>query len=324
MNEFNSNKIVVEPIMQKFLDEINSQGGTPIYELTPNEARNVLLKVQDIPIEILPADIEDTKIPAGPKGEINIRIIRPNGNNSQLPVILYFHGGGWILGDKITHDRLVRELANGTQAAVLLIDFSRSPENQYPLAIEEAYETIKYISENNKSFNLDSSKLVVAGDSVGGNMATVLAMLVKERGGPKISYQVLFYPVTDANFETESYKQFSKGYWLSKDAMKWFWNAYLPDEEERKKYTVSPLQASLEQLQGLPPVLIITNEYDVLRDEGEAYAHKLMKAGVNVTAIRLLGTIHDCLLLNPITHAQIIRNTIEFVSCKLSNIFNAQ
>lgn len=321
MDEFTSNKIVVDPLMQKFLNKINSQNATPIYNLTPDEARNVLLKVQDIPTEILPADIEDAKIPVGPKEETNIRIVRPKGNSSKLHVIFYIHGGGWILGDKHTHNRLIREIANKAQAAVVLIDFSRSPENQYPTAIEESYETIKYISENDKNFNLDASKLIVAGDSVGGNMATVLAMLVKERGGLKIDYQLLFYPVTDANFETESYKQFSDGYWLSTDAMKWFWNAYLPNEEERKKYTVSPLQASLEQLKGLPPALIITNEYDVLRDEGEAYAHKLMKAGVNVTAIRLLGTIHDCLLLNPITHAQIIRDIIEFISYKINEIF---
>lgn len=322
MNEFNANKIVVEPIMQKFLDNINAQNSKPIYELSPEEARKVLLKVQDVPVEVLPAEIEDTKIPVGSNGGISIRIIRPKDNDSKLPVILYFHGGGWILGDKDTHARIVSEIANGAQAAVVLVDFSRSPENQYPVAIEEAYETIKYISENDKYLNLDSSKLVVAGDSVGGNMATVLAMLVKERGGPKISYQILFYPVTDANFETESYKQFSNGYWLSTEAMKCFWNAYLPNEVERKKYTVSPLQASLDQLKELPTALIITNEYDVLRDEGEAYAHKLMQAGVNVTAIRLLGTIHDCLLLNPISNAPIIKNTIKFVSCKLREIFN--
>ena len=322
MNEFKSDKIVVEPIMQKFLDEINFQDSKPIYELSSDEARKVLLKVQDVSVEVLPADIEDIKIPAESQGEIGIRIVRAKDNHSRLPIILYFHGGGWILGDKHTHNRLVREIANGAQAAVVLVDFSRSPENHYPVAIKEAYQTIKYISENDESLNLDSSKLVVAGDSVGGNMATVLAMLVKERGGPKISYQVLFYPVTDANFETESYKQFSEGYWLSTEAMKWFWNAYLPNEEERKDYTVSPLQASIEQLQGLPPALIITNEYDVLRDEGEAYAHKLMEAGVNVVAIRLLGTIHDCLLLNPITDAPIIRDTIKFVSCMLRKIFN--
>lgn len=321
MYEIPSNKNIVDPIMQQFLDKINTQGGEPIYNLEIADARDVLAKLQDIAVTKLPADIEDVKIPIGPKGETNIRIVRPKDNNSALPVIMYFHGGGWILGDKNTHDRLVREIANGAQAAVILVDFSRSPENQYPTAIEEAYEATNYISKNSEHFNLDPSRLAVAGDSVGGNMATVLTMLIKERRGPKIKYQVLFYPVTDVNFETESYKEFETGYWLSKEAMKWFWKAYLPNENERKKYTVSPLQASLEQLKDLPPALIITNEYDVLRDEGEAYAHKLMEAGVNTTAIRLLGTIHDCLLLNAITEAPIIRDTIDLAAEKLRKVF---
>lgn len=322
MTKFNQ-KIVVESVMQEFLNNINSKGEKPIYELSPDEARKVLLKVQDVPIKILPADMEDIIISTGLKGEISFRIVRPKDNESKLPVILYLHGGGWILGGKHIHSRLIRELANGAQAAVVFVEFSKSPESQYPTAIEEAYETIKYISKNDESLNFDASRLVVVGDSVGGNMATVLTMLVKERGGPKIDYQILFYPVTDANFEMESYNKFSNGYWLSKEAMKWFWNAYLPNEEERKKYTVSPLQASIEQLKGLPPALIITNEYDVLRDEGEAYAHKLMEAGVNTVAIRLLGSIHDCLLLNPISHSPIVRETIELVTCKLRNIFNS-
>ena len=292
MCEFFSNKIVIEPVMQKFLDDINAKGGPPIYELTPDEARNILLNLQNISIPILSADIDDIKIPAGHNKEVNIRIVKPKDNNSPLPVVLYMHGGGWILGDKTTHDRLIREIANGAQAAVVFVDFSRSPESKYPVAIEEAYEAIKYISENDKVLNIDSSRLVVAGDSVGGNMATVLTMLVKERGGPKISYQILLYPVTDANFETESYNEFKEGYWLSKEAMKSFWDAYLPDKNERKNHTASPLQASPEQLKDLPPALVITNEYDVLRDEGEAYARKLMQAGVETTAIRSLGTIH--------------------------------
>lgn len=316
-------KIVVEPIMQQFLENIKAQGGPPIYELSPTDARNVLLKIQEIPITKLPADIEDITIPVGPKGEIHIRIVRPKDNKSPLPAVMYFHGGGWILGDKNTHDRLIREIANGAQAAVILADFSRSPEAQYPTAIEEAYAATKYISENSTALNIDSSKLVVAGDSVGGNMAAVLTILAKERGGPKIDYQILFYPVTAADFETESYKEFANGYWLSKEAMKWFWNAYSPDENERKKYTVSPLLASIDQLKGLPPALVITNEYDVLRDEGEAYAHKLMEAGVSTTAVRLLGTIHDCLLLNAITHAPAVREAIELTTGKLRRIFNS-
>lgn len=322
MNEFSPKKHIIEPATQLFLDNINSSGGSPIYELSPEDARKVLSKVQDINVTKLPADIEDFTIPVGTKGHTNIRIIRPKNNESKLPVLMYFHGGGWILGDKNIYDRLVREIANGSQAAVVFVDFDRSPESQYPIAIEEAYAATKYIAENGNEFNIDSSKLAVMGDSVGGNMATVVTILAKERGGPNIDYQVLFYPVTDANFETESYKEFAKGYWLSKEAMKWFWNAYLPNENERKKYTVSPLQASIEQLKGLPPALVITNEFDVLRDEGESYAHKLIEAGVKTTSIRLLGTVHDCVMLNALADTPAVRAAIELANIKLHQTFN--
>lgn len=322
MKEFSPKKHIIEPTTQKFLDKINSSSGSPIYELSPIEARNVLWKVQNINVPTLPAYINDYKIPGVENGEISIRIIRPKNNESKLPVVMYFHGGGWILGDINIYDRLVREISNGAQVAVVFVDYTRSPESQYPTAIEEAYAATKYISENGNSFNINSSKLAIMGDSVGGNMATVVSMLAKERGGPKIDYQVLFYPVTDANFETESYKEFANGYWLSTEAMKWFWNAYLPDENARKKHTVSPLQASMEQLKGLPPALVITNECDVLRDEGEAYTHKLIKADVNTTAIRLLGTVHDCLMLNALADTPAVRVAINLANIKLNQAFN--
>lgn len=321
MSEYSPKKHVIELATQQFLNDINYSGGAPIYELSPEDARKVLSKVQDVHVTTLPADIEDHTIPVGPKGSVNIRIIRPKNNESKLPVVMYFHGGGWILGDKNIYDCLVREIANGAQAAVVFVDFDRSPESQYPIAIEEAYSATKYISENGALFNLDSLKLAVMGDSVGGNMATIVTMLAKERCGTKIDYQVLFYPVTDANFETDSYNEFADGYWLSKEAMKWFWNAYLPDEGARKQYTASPLQASIDQLRDLPPALVITNECDVLRDEGEAYAHKLMEAEVDTTAVRLIGTIHDCAMLNPLNETPAVRVAINLANIKLYQAF---
>jgi len=318
MNEFSSQRHTIEPATQMFLDNINSQEGSPIYELSPTEARKVLSNVQDVHVTKLPADIEDHTITAGPKGRIDIRIIRPKDNKTELPAVMYFHGGGWILGDKSIFDGLVREVSNGAEVAVVLVDYDKSPESQYPMAIEEAYAATKYISEHGKDFNLNSSKLAVMGDSVGGNMATVVTILAKERCGPKIDYQVLFYPVTDANFETESYNEFANGYWLTKEAMKWFWNAYLPEENGRKHYTASPLQASINELTDLPPALIITNECDVLRDEGEAYAHKLIEAGVDTTAVRLLGTIHDCVMLNALSETPAVRVAINLANIKLS------
>lgn len=323
MDEFSTEQVSIEPITQQFLDNINSQSGPPIYELSPTEARNVLTKVQDINITKLPADIEDLSIPVGPKGKTNIRIVRPKGNQSRLPAIMYFHGGGWILGDKDIYDRLVREISNETHAAVIFVDFDRSPEAKYPIAIEEAYAATKYIGENSDDLNINATKLAVVGDSVGGNMAAVVTLLAKERCAPKIDYQILFYPVTDANFETESYNKFANGFWLSKEAMKWFWNAYLHNENESKNYIASPLLASLEQLKGLPPALIITNEYDVLRNEGEAYAHKLIKAGVDVTAIRLLGMIHDCVMLNALADTPAVRAAMNLAVFKLRQVFSS-
>lgn len=321
MHNFSS-KTTLEPITQQFLDKINSSTEKPIYELSPEDARTVLSEVQNIDTEKLFADISDNKIPGGPNGTINIRIIKPRNQEERLPAILYFHGGGWVLGDKETHDRLVREIANGAKAAVVFVDFVRSPESKYPDLNEEAYAVTKYIADNGFVFNIDSSKLAVVGDSVGGNMATVVALLAKERGGPKIDYQVLFYPVTDANFETESYNKFANGYWLSKEAMKWFWNAYLPDENERKNYKASPLNASIEQLEGLPPALVITNEFDVLRDEGEAYARKLMEAKVDTTAIRLIGAIHDCVMLNALANTQTTRAALSIAVAKLKEVLH--
>jgi len=321
MNEFPPKKHSIELATQQFLDTINSSEGSPIYELSPTEARKVLSKVQDVNITKLPADIEDHTIPVGPRGRTDIRIIRPKNNESKLPVVMYFHGGGWILGDKNIYDGLVREISNGSQAAVVFVDYDKSPESPYPIAIEEAYSATKYIFENGHTFNLNPSKLAVMGDSVGGNMATVVTMLAKERCGPKIDYQVLFYPVTDANFETESYKEFANGYWLSTESMKWFWNAYLPDENLRNQYMASPLRASIDKLRDLPPALIITNECDVLRDEGEAYAHKLIEAEIDTTAVRLLGTVHDCAMLNALSETPAVRVAINLANIKLSQAF---
>lgn len=291
-------KPVLYPAVQRFLDELAAKGGTPPYKMSPGEARRWLDGLQSGPVTKIPADIEDRIIPLGPKGEVSLRIVRPKDIQQDLPAVMYFHGGGWVLGNKETHDRLIREIANGAKVAVVFVNFTPSPEAQYPVPIEEAYVATKWIAENGEEVRVDASRLAVAGDSVGGNMATVVSMLAKERGGPNISLQLLFYPVTDANFETASYQQFATGYFLARDGMKWFWDNYLPDKAARNQPTASPLRASIDQLRGLPPALIITGECDVLREEGEAYARKLIEAGVNVTAARYLAIIHDFVMLN--------------------------
>src|ERR687889_581315 len=324
-----SNYSTVEKNTKLFLEKIQQSGGPPIYTLTATEARKILSGLQASSLEKVPpadnppSEIENKTIPGGPNGEISIQIVKPQGSdNKTLPVVMYFHGGGWVLGGFDTHERLLRELANGAHAAIVFVNYTLSPEAKYPLSLEEAYAATKWISENAQSLNLDSSRLVVAGDSVGGNMATTLALLAQERGGPPIIFQMLFYPVTDANFNTSSYNTYQEGYFLTRDNMKWFWDNYVSNDTNRKEPTVSPLQAPLEQLSGLPPTLIIVGENDVLRDEGEAYAHKLMQAGVTVTATRYLGTIHDFAMLNPITDTPAPRGAIEQASRMLKKVFS--
>ena len=300
----------IEGKTQLFLDQLTAAGGPPIYKLSPEAARAVLEGAQAIEVALPAAEIEDRSLPVGPTGSVNARIVRPAGSPGRLPVIMYFHGGGWVLGSKATHDRLVRELAAGTGAAVVFVDYDRSPEAQYPVPIEQAYAATAYVATHGEALNLDGSRLAIAGDSVGGNMAAVVAILAKERGGPRIVQQTLFYPVTDANFETGTYREFAEGPWLTREAMKWFWDAYLPDTTRRAEPTASPLRASLEQLTGLPPALVITDANDVLRDEGEAYAARLGQAGVPVTQVRYLGTIHDFVMLNALAETPATRAAI--------------
>jgi len=313
-----------DPTTQKFIKALAAQRAKPIDQLSITEARAVLENLQAHPVDKLPVAIEDGILPIGPTNEVSVRIIKPVNATSDLPTIMYFHGGGWILGSKNTHDRLIREIANGANAALVFVNYTPSPEAQYPVPIEEAYAATQYIAEHGDDFDLDSSRLAVVGDSVGGNMAAVVAILAKQRGGPRISYQVLFYPVTDANFDTASYHQYADGPWLTKPAMEWFWNTYAPDLGSRDQITASPLRASIQDLAGLPPALIITDENDVLRDEGEAYAHKLMAAGVEVTAIRCLGAIHDFVMLNPLVATPPVRAAIRLANETLRNVFSAE
>ena len=313
----------LEPETRRFLEQANAQGGKPIYELSPQDARKVLSDLQaGEDVEKLPADIEDRMIPGGPDDPgVSIRIVRPRGQTEALPVILHFHGGGWVLGGMDTHDRLVRELANGAQAAVVFVNYTPAPEARFPVQLEQAYAATKWVAEHGEELDLDPSRLVVLGDSVGGNMAAVVSLMAKERGGPRIASQVLFYPVTDAHFDTSTYEEFSTGYFLARDGMKWFWDNYLPNVEDRARPHASPLRAPLDLLKGLPPALIIVGEHDVLRAEGEAYAHKLAEAGVRVEATRVLGTIHDFVMLNPLAKTPATRAAIRLATQTLRHVF---
>lgn len=278
-----------------------------IYELPPEEGRALLEKVQESPVDKLPVDIEDLTVDTGQWGAINVRFVRPEGNTDKLPVIFYIHGAGWVFGSAQTHDKLIRELAVRTNSVVVFPEYSRSPEAKYPTAIEQSYAVLQKLSELAESKGLDLTELAVAGDSVGGNMATVMTILTKERQGLPIQKQLLFYPVTDANFTTDSYQEFAENYFLTKEGMKWFWDQYTTDDSERSEITASPLRATSEDLADLPPALILTGEADVLRDEGEAYARKLRDVGVAVTQVRFQGMIHDFVMVNSLDQTNATR-----------------
>jgi acetyl esterase len=313
----------LEPSTQIFVDSLKD--ARPIYTLTPEAARSVLLTVQrSVQVPLLEVASQDRVLEVGPDGRTPVRVVRPAGATGTLPVVIYVHGGGWVLNDKETHDRLVRELAVGANAVIVFVDYDRSPESRYPTAIEQSYAVAKYVAEHADEFGADVSRMAVAGDSVGGNMATAVALMAKERKGPHLLAQLLFYPVTDASMSSASYSEFAEGPWLTKKAMAWFWDQYLPDVAKRGDIHASPLNASLEQLRGLPQTLLIVDENDVLRDEGEAYGRKLAEAGVRVTSLRYNGTIHDFMLLNPIAETPAVRSAIAQANGYLRHVFAAR
>jgi acetyl esterase len=291
-------RVVLEEASQAFVD---ATANPPfLYELSPAEARKVLDDVQAAPINKLEIEDRWITVPAG-VGDVRVRIVRPPDAAGVLPVILYMHGGGWVLGNADTHDRLVRELAVGTGAAVVFVEYDRSPEAPYPVAIEQGYATAQWIVREGASYQLDADRIAVAGDSVGGNMTAALALMANERGDVRFIQQSMYYPVTDAAMDTGSYEQFAEGYFLTAKSMAWFWDAYLPEVDRRSEHLASPLRARDEQLAGLPPAFIIVDEADVLRDEGEAYAARLRAAGVSVTTVRYDGITHDFMMLNPLS-----------------------
>ena len=302
-----SSTIVLEPAAQQVADAFSRPPF--LFQMTPADARKVLDDAQAAPIEKLPVDEEWITVPA-PAGDVRVRIVKPQGATGMLPVVVYMHGGGWVLGNAGTHDRLVRELAVGARAAVAFVEYTPAPEAHFPVAIEQGYATAQWITRNGASRGLDASRMAVAGESVGGNMTAALALMAKQRGDVRFMQQSMYYPVTDAAMNTASYDQFATGYYLSREEMAWFWDAYAPDKAQRSEITASPNQATTEQVTGLPPTLLLVDEADVLRDEGEAYAAKLRAAGVPVTTVRYDGTIHDFMLLNALSQTKAARGAI--------------
>ncbi|MBM2621655.1 alpha/beta hydrolase [Actinoplanes sp. LDG1-06] len=296
-----------EPVLEPAAEQFARDTANPpyLFDLSIEDGRKTVDGVQSGDVPRPGATVEELEIPGGPSGTVGVRIVRPAGAQGVLPVVFYIHGAGWVFGDALTHDRLVRELATRAGAAVVFPNYSRSPEVRYPVAIEECYAALEWVAAKGGEHDLDVERIAVAGDSVGGNMTAAVTLMAKQRSGPALTAQVLFYPVTDANFDTDSYRQFATGYWLRRDAMQWFWDQYTPDPAVRAEITAAPLRATTEQLAGLPPALVIVGEADVLRDEGEAYAAKLRAAGVPVTAVRYQGIVHDFVMVDAMrdTHA---------------------
>lgn len=311
---------VLEPAAREFAD---ATAKPPfLYQLGPDGARRVLDEVQAAPIDKLDVDERWVTVPCE-HGDVAVRIVTPPGASEVLPAVLYIHGGGWVLGNAATHDRLVRELAVGVHAAVVFVEYDRSPEARYPVAIEQAYATAQWIVRHGDEQRLDSTRIAVVGDSVGGDMAAAVAIMAKQRGDVTLIHQSMYYPVTDAGQNTASYREFADGPFLTAHAMAWFWDCYLPDVERRAEITASPLRADVDELRGLPPALVIVDENDVLRDEGEAYARKLTAAGVRTTSVRVNGIIHDFMMLNPVRDTAAAAAAIELAVHTLRTAFTA-
>jgi len=289
--------------VRMFLKQLNSGVGKPMEQLSPAAARQVLIDAQNsVPVDRLDySGIEESERTIAQDGEtVRIHITKPAGIGLDAPVFIFVHGGGWVLGDYPTHRRLVRDLVVASGAVAVFPDYTPSPEAHYPVAINQIYATTKWVATHGNEIGVNGKNLAVVGSSVGGNMTAAVVLMAKDKNGPAIKLQVMLWPVTDANFYTGSYKELGEGRFLTRNMMIWFWDNYLPDKKARKEIYASPLQASVDQLRGLPPTLIQTAENDVLRDEGEAYARKLDDAGVPVTLTRYGGLIHDYGLLNPI------------------------
>jgi len=300
----------VEHRIRQFLKALNSGGGKPMETMTPAEARKVLVDAQaSVRLELPPCDIEAKTITQDGL-KVSLTIVRPAGSNAILPGFIFVHGGGWVLGDFPTHERFVRDLVADSGFTAIFVNYTPSPEAHYPTAINEIHAAARWVAENGATIRVDGKRLAIVGNSVGGNMTAAVALMAKDNGGTEFKCQIMLWPVTDANFETESYHEYADGYFLSRAMMMWFWDAYAPDEAQRCEIYAAPLQATLEHLKGLPPALIQVAGNDVLRDEGVAYARKLDLAGVDVTSVRYENLIHDYGLLNAISQVPAVRDAL--------------
>ena len=296
-------------------EKVCNQSAVPplIFQLPPKQGREILEKAQSSPVYMYPADIFMKKINTGKWGTIPVYFVMPQCLAPVRNVIFYIHGAGWVFGSFHTHEKLVRELAARTNSLIVFPEYTRSPEAKYPVAIEQNYYILSHLWEiiGSRCPNLNRNTLTAAGDSVGGNMTIAMTLMAKMRNGPKIQKQLLYYPVTNACFDTPSYRQFAVDYYLYRAGMQWFWNQYTMCAADRNQITASPLRAGTDCLSGLPEAMIINGQADVLRSEGEAFGEKLRCAGVEVTALRIQGTIHDFVMLNALDRTNACRTAMD-------------
>ena len=289
----------LDPQTKALLDLMAALNEPLLSEQTPEQVRvGIKLQRELVPVEPEPvAQVVNRTIP-GPAGEIPVRIYTPAGSGP-FPALVFFHGGGWVICDLDTHDGLCRSLCNGAGCVVVSVDYRLAPEHKFPAAPQDCYAATQWVAGHAAEINAIPGKLAIGGDSAGGNLAAIVAQMARDQGGPRLVFQLLIYPATDFDFDGPSIRENAEGYFLTRDDMIWFTNHYLNSDEDKKNPLASPLLAA--DLRGLPPALVITGEYDPLRDEGEAYGKRLKEAGVPVTISRYDGVIHGFLSIEPLT-----------------------
>ena len=303
----------IDPQVRSFLAELNKDS-SPFWELPQPRPQEILTALQDkTPVDMSGVTTVEKMINQDGR-TVKLYIMKPEHMEGKPGVLLFIHGGVWIVGNFQNHQRLLRDLVIGSGQVGVFVEYTPLPAAKYPTQTEESYAALKWAAAHAGEFGADGSRIAIAGNSVGGNMTAALTLIAKDRNGPKISYQVLFIPATDASVDTASYHEFGTGRFLARAFMKYGWDLYAPDEKTRNSPYVSPLRASKEELKGLPPALVITAENDPLRDEGEAYARKLKNAGVDVAAVRYNGVIHDFVLLNAIRNVPEVEAAIQQAS----------
>ncbi|MGB6746276.1 MAG: alpha/beta hydrolase [Terracidiphilus sp.] len=307
---------LLAPEYRVYVEWLRAQGWPPLDQHSVPDARARMRQMQTGNISSYAVSAERYAIDG-----FSVQIVKPSGVEEPLPAIVYYHGGGWALGDCDTHARMVHEIAVQSRAAVVFVEYARAPEARHPALLEQCYRALTWIAEQGSAAGLDAARIAVAGDSAGGGLAAAVSMLAAQRGRPRICLQALLYPVTDCDFTTASYRDFETGLNLDAAAMRWFWNHYLPDEALRADPLVSPLRATLDDLRGLPPALVITAECDVLRDEGEAFAHKLASAGVPVTAVRFGGVLHAFMMIDQLAHERQAASAMRLLASELRQAF---